>query len=206
MKGLPLSLLLLSWLATPGLTQEQGASVLAIIQFEGNSVFPDDELRDALQLVKKGDPYVQDKLEHDLHVNVGDRYRNSGYINVRFGTPRFEATEQTGAGDQSLYRVVVPVEEGSQFVYEKSIEVEGVAYFPDKQIRSIFPMASGDVVNFGALKAAIGELKALYGRRSFVAMDARPDHDSEPEGIDTCGSDRGHRGGSSTSSTNSTLS
>ena len=73
MKGFVLSVLLVVWVATHGPAQagEGSQPVIEEIQFEGNSVFPDDELRSALQVTKVGDPYIPDQLEHDLHVNVG---------------------------------------------------------------------------------------------------------------------------------------
>ena len=134
MKGLVLSLFLLSWFATPGLTQEQvgdSQPIIEEIQFEGNSVFPDHDLQEALQLTKKGDPYIPDKLEYDLQVNLGSLYRNNGYINVKIDTPRIEAVDETRA-HQPLARIVVPIHEGQQFFYGK-IELAGITAVPDKE-------------------------------------------------------------------------
>ena len=72
-----------------------------------------------------GDPYVPDKFEYDLHVNLGARYRDNGYVNVKVDTPRIEVIGETETTQQPLYRIVVPIHEGSQFAY-KSFNVEGV--------------------------------------------------------------------------------
>ena len=154
MKPFLRSLLIMGLLTTQGLTQEQvGGSqpIIKEIQFEGNQVFPDGELLRALQLTKLGDPYIPDKFEYDLHVNVGARYRNNGYINMRADTPRIEVIGETGAR-QPLCRIVVPVQEGSQFVYG-SFEVEGVKKFSVDEVTRIFPMLPGGVINYGALRA-----------------------------------------------------
>ena len=175
MKGLVLSLLMISWLATNSLTQEQDAGAQPIIeeiQFEGNSVFPDGELLDALQLTKLGDPYIPDKLEYDLHVNVGAKYRNNGYINVRVDAPRVEVIGET-RGHQPLARIVVPIIEGQQFFYGR-IELAGITAIPDKEAWRSLGINSQETVSNAALKVGLRGLKRLYRSYAYLDMDAAP--------------------------------
>ncbi len=175
MKGFVLSVLLVVWVATHGPAQERvegSQPVIEEIQFEGNSVFPDDELRSALQVTKVGDPYIPDQLEHDLHVNVGALYRNNGYVNVKVDTPRIEVIGKT-SGRQALARIVVTIIEGQQFFYWK-IEMVGITAVPDRDVRQSFGINSQEVVSYDALKAGLQRLKRLYRRHAYLDMDAIP--------------------------------
>ena len=51
---------------------------------------------------------------------------------------------------------------------------EGVKKFSVDEVTRIFPMLPGGVINYGALKAANGELKKLYGSHAYLGTDAIP--------------------------------
>ena len=175
MKGLVLAFSLISTLTTQAVTEAQGPGsqpIISEIQFEGNQVFPDHELLDALELNKKGDPYIPAEFEYDLQVNLGARYRNNGYINVKVDAPRVEVIGDSGA-PQPLHRIVVSIQEGSRFVYGR-FEVVGITAFPDDEVRRIFGSTSQEVVNYGALKTAFVELKQLYGSQGYLDMNVIP--------------------------------
>ena len=66
------------------------------IKFEGNTLFDESELRQALELTKErtmftvfggDDMYIKEKLEYDLQVNMMETYRAQGYIFARAGEP-----------------------------------------------------------------------------------------------------------------------
>ena len=72
------------------------------IDFEGNTVFTDGELRSALELTKerglmslfKGqDKFIKDKLEYDLNLNLMERYREVGYLYAKAGEPGGQIVE-----------------------------------------------------------------------------------------------------------------
>ncbi|MBA3240482.1 MAG: hypothetical protein H0T60_04570, partial [Acidobacteria bacterium] len=102
------------------------------VDFEGNQVFSDGELRSQMKLVKeaglisrfKGQDILHlEKLEYDLKVNVVNHMRSKGYLEARTGEPRVEGVGPRRTGfpvlplpiisstDEGL-RVTVPVNEG----------------------------------------------------------------------------------------------
>src|SRR6185295_16275384 len=69
------------------------------IQFEGNTVFSDGQLRGSMKYVKEAglitrfkstDILNRDKLEYDLH-SVDNYMRSKGYLQARHGEPRVES-------------------------------------------------------------------------------------------------------------------
>lgn len=159
------------------------------IDFVGNTVFTDEELRDALELNKerglislfKGqDKYIPDRLEYDLQVNLLGKYREKGYMMAKVGEPKVEIVE----GPRGLllgfrktkqqYYVTVPIEEGEQFRIGK-FEVTGLQTFSPEMVKKGFGLKEGDILNYKRLKDATEELKKLYSTLGFLDMDALPD-------------------------------
>src|SRR5690242_853265 len=104
------------------------------IQFEGNQVFSDGQLRGAMKYVKEAglitrfkgsDILHREKLEYDLHL-VDNYMRSKGYLQARHGEPRIESVgpRRTGfpilplpflsSSDEGL-RVTVPIVEGKVY-------------------------------------------------------------------------------------------
>ncbi len=158
------------------------------IGFEGNTVFTDKELRQALELTKvrgpitlfKGhDKYIKDKLEYDLQANLMARYREKGYIQARAGEPKVEIVEAPQGlligfrKTKQQYRIVVPIEEGQQFRY-RNFAINGITNFDSEQIKTSYNVQSGEIVNYTALKDSNEALKKAYSARGYLDMEAIP--------------------------------
>ncbi len=175
---------------------DEGPKVrLGKIEFEGNTVLSDDELRDSLELNKERSPitmfkgsdkFIADKLEYDVQVNLLAKYREIGYIMARAGQPKVEIVE----GPQGLiygfrktrqqYYVTIPIEEGEQFTVGK-FEVVGVETFAKEMVERGFASRVGDVVNYTRLRESTDKLKELYETLGFLDMEARPDINPDPK-------------------------
>lgn len=158
------------------------------IDFEGNQVFSDGELRGAMKLVKeaglisrfKGEDILHtEKLEYDLKANVVNHMRSKGYLEARTLEPRVEGIGQRRTGfpvlplpllsskDEAL-RVTVPVVEGKLYRLG-DIKIEGNSIFSEQDIRSVIGLQQGDVANGFRLNKALNEdIKKLYGRAGFI--------------------------------------
>ncbi|HEY0050759.1 MAG TPA: outer membrane protein assembly factor BamA [Pyrinomonadaceae bacterium] len=178
---------------------EQGRrSRIVDIQFEGNEVFKDGELRNALQLVRETglisrfqgqDILDLRKLQYDLQKNVRDYMFSKGYFQARIGEPQVEGlgVRRTdfiplitlplpliSSKDDTL-RIIVPVTEGKLYRVG-DIKVEGNSIFSEQQILNGLGLRKGEVADGQRLRKALFEdLKKAYGSQGFVLYDAELD-------------------------------
>ena len=159
------------------------------IRFEGNTVFSDGELQDALELNKERGPislfkgqdkFIPDKLEYDVQMNLLAKYREHGYMMARAGAPRVEIVEGSRGmllgfrKTKQQYDITIPIEEGEQFRIGE-FNVTGVETFDEEMVKRGFNIRQGDIVNYTRMKESTDELKELYSTLGFLDMDAIPD-------------------------------
>ncbi|MEP6900630.1 MAG: POTRA domain-containing protein, partial [Actinomycetota bacterium] len=161
------------------------------IDFEGNSVFKDGELRSQLKLVQetgiisrfKGlDILDLRKLEYDLRKNVQSYMFSKGYFQARIGEPQITGLgyKRTGlpllsslplpiiSSKDDTLKITVPVTEGKLFRVGE-LKVEGNSIFSEQQILGYVGLKKGDVVDGRRLQTAVYEdLKKVYGSQGFV--------------------------------------
>lgn len=180
---------------------EQGnRSRIVQIDFEGNEVFKDGELRNSLQLVKetglisrfKGEDILDlRKLQYDLQKNVRSYMFSKGYFQARIGEPVVEGlgVKRTdfiplitlplpliSSKDDTL-KIIVPVTEGRVFRVGE-LKVEGNSIFSEQQILAYVGLKTGEIADGKRLQDAVYEdLKKVYGSQGFVNYTA----DFEPE-------------------------
>jgi outer membrane protein insertion porin family len=169
------------------------------IQFEGNQVFSDGELRGAMKLVKEAglitrfksqDILHLDKLDYDLRVNVVNHMRSKGYLEARTGEPQVEGVGRRRTGfflplpllsstDDAL-RVTVPVIEGKVYRLGE-IKIEGNSIYSEDLIRQVIGLRAGEVANGQRITKALAEdLKNLYGRSGFIQYEYDVDPNFKP--------------------------
>ncbi|MBI2821364.1 MAG: outer membrane protein assembly factor BamA [Acidobacteria bacterium] len=165
------------------------------ISFEGNTVFSDDQLQDALKLTKerglipifKGtDKYQEEKLEYDANVNMLDLYREQGYINARIGKPTVEIKEGP-RGFIPMFRktpqqfyISIPIQEGEQYRFS-TFDVNGVQQFRKEDIMNMFGFKPGDLVDIKQWRKQNEELRKLYEGRGYLDMEAIPEFNEDNE-------------------------
>ena len=175
---------------------EQGnRSRIVEIEFEGNTVFSDGELRGALQLVKETGIIVrfqgQDildvrKLQYDLRKNVLSYMFSKGYFQARIGEPQIVGLGYRRTGlpllnnfplpvitskDDTL-KIIVPVTEGKLFRVGE-LKVEGNSIFSEQILLSYIGLKKGEIADGKRLQEAVYEdLKKIYGSQGFVLYDA----------------------------------
>ncbi|HEX5708491.1 MAG TPA: outer membrane protein assembly factor BamA [Pyrinomonadaceae bacterium] len=185
-----------------GVTQGERVRIVDI-DFEGNQVFSDGELRGAMKLVKESglmsrirgqDILDTQKLEYDLKANVENYMKSKGYLLARTGEPRVEdrGRQRTpgfpipplpliSSVDDAI-RVVVPVNEGKIFRVG-TVKVEGNSILSEEVIAAVIGLKTGDVANGQRLGKALQEdLKRLYGRAGFIQYeyDVNPEFKDSP--------------------------
>lgn len=178
---------------------EQGnRSRIVEIEFEGNQVFSDGELRGQLQLVRetglisrfKGQDILDlRKLQYDLRKNVQSYMFSKGYFQARIGEPVVTGLgyKRTGFPVVSLLpiplltskddtlKITVPVTEGKVFRVGE-LKVEGNSIFSEQQILAYVGLKKGEIADGKRLQEAVYEnLKKVYGAQGFVLYNAEFD-------------------------------
>lgn len=174
---------------------EQGRrSRIIEIDFVGNEVFKDSELRGALELVRetglisrfKGQDILDlQKLQYDLQKNVREYMFSKGYFQARIGEPTVEGlgVKRTdfiplitlplpliSSKDDTL-KIIVPVTEGKIFRVG-DVKIEGNSIFSEQQIQGYIGLQKGDIADGKRLRKALFEdLKKIYGSQGFVLYD-----------------------------------
>ena len=163
------------------------------IQFEGNTVFSDGQLRGAMKFVKEAglitrfkssDILDREKLEYDLRL-VDNYMRSKGYLQARHGEPRVESVGRRRTGfpilplpllssvDEGL-RVTVPIMEGKVYRLGE-FKVEGNSIFSEAQIRAVIGLNKGDIADGEKVTKGLFEnLKKFYGQQGFIEYTAEP--------------------------------
>ena len=165
------------------------------IEFEGNKVFKNSELRGAMQYVKetglisrfKGmDILDLRKLQADLQRNVRSYMFTKGYFQARIGEPQVVGLgyKRTGvpvlgklplpivSSKDDTLKIIVPVTEGKVFRVGE-LKVEGNSIFSEQQILAGIGLKKGEIANAKRLQDAVTEdLKKAYGSQGFVQYDA----------------------------------
>lgn len=160
---------------------------IADIEFEGNEVFSDGNLRGKMKLVKEAglftvftskDIYHKEKLEADLDRLRVLVYVDNGYLNARFGEPRVEQVGEIGSWvpiighkGQGL-KIVIPVNEGRQY-RAGDIKIEDNTEFTADDIKNVIGMKPGDIVKgYSVIQKGLDNLKKLYGTRGYIQFNS----------------------------------
>src|SRR5690349_11533553 len=163
------------------------------VQFEGNTVFSDGQLRGSMKYVKEAglitrfkstDILNREKLDYDLR-NVTNYMRSKGYLQARTGEPRIESIGRHRTGfpvlplpflssvDEGL-RVTVPIVEGKVYRLGE-FKVEGNSIFSENQIRAVIGLNKGDIADGEKVSKGLFEnLKKFYGQQGFIEYTAEP--------------------------------
>lgn len=140
------------------------------IEFEGNRVFPSEQLREATegcyrQRRKDGKDFEPQLLEYCLNNDMLDLMRRAGYVRARAGEPQ---AYRRGEG----VKLTVPVEENELFRTGR-VTIEGAAHFDVKQLRELLPLKRGEIADSVAVRRwAFEHLLRKYADEGFIQYQA----------------------------------
>ncbi len=163
----------------------EGDSVrIALVQFDGNTLFTDQELRwmmkrtgehHFMSFLNKNDRYSMAGFEADM-MDVSNAYRRLGYLNFTYGDPEIEVFEE----DRSLWydnvrrlALTIPIVEGQQqFINE--VRVEGNTHFSDGELLEAVGFQPGDVLDMEELNFAREAMAKIYTDAGYVQVALAP--------------------------------
>ncbi|MCI0723364.1 MAG: outer membrane protein assembly factor BamA [Acidobacteria bacterium] len=168
------------------------------IDFHGNTLFSDRELRKSMKYVKQTglistftgkSTFDRNKLEGSLELGVRAKYHESGYIKLLIKEPKIDVRD---IGGVSLFpiplkpwkgkRVFIDIdlEEGSQYRVGE-VNFTGNTLFTKEVLLRIFGMQQGEVFNGELIRKGFENLKKIYGSRGYINWTPIPRQDIDDE-------------------------
>jgi outer membrane protein insertion porin family len=168
------------------------------INFHGNTLFSDKELRKSMKYIKqKGfistftgkSTFDRQKLEGSLELGVRAKYHEKGYIKVNIEDPKVDVRDVSGVSmfpipfKQSKGKRVfidVTLEEGNQYRVG-DVNFTGNTQFSKEQLLRVFGMQQGEVFNGELIRKGFENLKKIYGARGYINWTPIPRQDIDDE-------------------------
>jgi outer membrane protein insertion porin family len=168
------------------------------IEFEGNEVFSDGNLRRRMKKIKQAgfwnlswlggkSTYTEEKWADPAEGDrkrLHDHYLNHGHVTASVGEPRITYAD----GKSGLFKkkpvkwmtLTIPVTEGDQYRLGE-LSFEGLTVFKEDALRPLFKLKTGDVYRESRFKKAYDKLRDAYGGQGYfqwtVGTRRRPDPD-----------------------------
>jgi outer membrane protein insertion porin family len=140
------------------------------IEFEGNRVFPSEQLREATEVCyrqRRDDDkdFEPQLLEYCLKNDMLDVMRRAGYVRARAEEPRAHRLGES-------VKLTVPLEENELFRTGR-VTIEGAAHFDVKQLRELLPLKRGEIADSVAVRRwAFEHLLHKYADEGFIQYQA----------------------------------
>ncbi len=169
----------------------EGDSVrIALVQFEGNTVFSDQELRWAMKrtaehhfmsFLSKSDRFSLAGYEFDI-VELSKLYHRNGYLEFDADDPIIEIfTEDRSLwfDDRERLAITVPIYEGTQYRIG-DITIEGNTEFSDEELLRDIGLRRGDILNIEEVQAANQAVADKYTNAGYLQVAVAPIPTQDP--------------------------
>ena len=146
------------------------------INFIGNNVFSDSELKDVISTQESnwwnffvtGDSYDPDRLALDREL-LRQFYLNNSYADIRIVSGVAELTP-----DGSDFFITFTLQEGIPYDFGTIEIATDVARLDTEEFLSLVEFETGDSYEAAAIEEAISDIVLLLGEEGFVFADVRP--------------------------------
>ncbi len=155
---------------------ENQKTIVRRIDFEGNTVFKDRQLRKFIKTKKstlisfltKSGRIKDGQLEEDVTA-LRDQYQAKGYLDVQIAEPRLERR-----GDGSGVDLIFAIEEGPKHT-TGTVTITGTEVVPQEELLSHFNLKTGETFSPQALEADLKTVRDTYGSRGYVDVQVYPE-------------------------------
>src|SRR5687767_14623830 len=154
---------------------------VAEIEFTGNTVFRDRELRAIMKEVKehavvswvrKKNLFIPSKMDEDLE-RLKNHYQDHGYMNVTFGEPTLETI------GRNRVRVNVAIKEGEIHKFGK-VTVAGNTVFTADQVIGDWPLKEGETIRRQPIQTRADAFGEAYRMRGHIYAYVNPVYTPRP--------------------------
>ena len=173
--------------------REGAMTRIRTIDFVGNTVYKDRELKKALKLTKEkglftkfGQKDVYHPLKYDTDARaIESLYADQGYIDIDLPPPKVSVVEMEIKEKEGKSRTWVTIEqrivEGTQYRVGK-ISVEGNTVFSTEELTRLLPVYPGQILGESAIKAGLARIDEVYGRRGYFYVSTNRLLTRHPDG------------------------
>ncbi len=151
----------------------QPSKVRSIV-FAGSTSFDQETLLKQLRWTRIGEVYEAEQLEADVELNLKAFLKEHGFMSCEV---RWKV-DKAPNGDVDIRFVV---SEGPQYHMGK-LEFKGATAIRREQIRALFDLREGDIINYGKIRSGLNQLKRLYADRGYINWSYIPDTNADAAG------------------------
>jgi outer membrane protein insertion porin family len=145
------------------------------INFIGNKVFSDSELRKKIRSKEKGyfswltsgGKYQDEQVKRDVAF-LGYHYQNNGYLKVKVGPPQV-----TLSRDRKWITVTYSIEEGEKYKV-KSVGIEGDILTTKEELQGKFHLEAGQMYSRKSVEEDLLFLAQVYGDQGYAFANINP--------------------------------
>ena len=149
------------------------------IDFEGNTAFDDEQLRQLMQTKERGlftwitksGRVDREQVEDDLEAVV-KHYRNYGYLRARLANVEY-TTSSNAEGRQKLH-LKVTVEEGPRYKV-RNVTFGPITAYTQQELEPGLSMLNGDIYSLQKVSDDVTMIRRYYGAKGYADADVRPD-------------------------------
>jgi outer membrane protein insertion porin family len=143
--------------------------VVALVNFHGNHVIPENVLHEAVSGAAIGTPYTEDRFRDILNASIRPLYEARGRVRVAFPEIHTEPTT-----DVKGLRVTVAVDEGESYTLGK-INVDGpTPVHPDTLLKEA-DLKTGDLANFDKVNKGVDAMQKAVRHAGYLDVKVTPD-------------------------------
>jgi len=100
-------------------------------------------------------------------------YHQHGYLRAKFGRPEGKVLSKSGDGSAQDIGVILPVDEGPEFYWEKA-EWSGNQQFSSTELDRMLGMKQKEIANEQKIDAGLASVKHAYDKRGFIDAAVQP--------------------------------
>jgi outer membrane protein insertion porin family len=158
-------------------------SYITKIEFVGNEVFDDGDLKDIMETTEKGflsfftSSGILDanKLEYDVF-QITNFYNNNGYLNAKVGEPEIAIQE----ADKGI-TITIAIIEGDQYNVG-TVSFEGDIIKPESELLDHVTIDEEEAFNLEAMYNDVQALEGVYANEGYAYADITPVRQSSGDG------------------------
>ena len=146
------------------------------IDFDGNKVFRDSELRDQIlsrehawwRFMTQFDVFDEDRILYDQQM-IRQFYMRNGYVDI-------QVTDANGVftPDRQYYSVTFTVDEGDKYDFGKITIKNPFPDVPNDELYDVIAMDSGDVYNIDLVDETISNLRGAVADHGYAFINVTP--------------------------------